>query len=112
MQASTPNIGPLAKLVEHYVPPVSASWLAPSLPLPASIANAPTRRLIPTHIKHYRTSMPTDAKELRRQKLERMKTARERKRKKERWEEVDGLRAESRQARRRLAAATEVPRDG
>lgn len=54
----------LLALVQKHVKPLSAPWLIPHLTQIPVSTPAPTSSLIPTHVKHLRTTAPVDVKGL------------------------------------------------
>lgn len=60
-QSQAPHLARLLSLVREHIAPLQAPWLVPHLTHPARPAPA-THTLIPTHIKHLRTTAPADPK--------------------------------------------------
>ncbi|KAM0756526.1 hypothetical protein T439DRAFT_376701 [Meredithblackwellia eburnea MCA 4105] len=79
-----PNAVPLLEVVKRHITPLQAPWLVPQL-LHPSIPQVP-HQLIPTHIKHLRTTGPVDTRAANAESKVRRKAQKERARKRKRGE--------------------------
>lgn len=70
ISTEAPGVEALLALVQKHVKPLSAPWLIPHLTQFPSTSPATTSQLIPTHVKHLRTTAPVDVKALTAAKLE------------------------------------------
>lgn len=61
-QSTAPNIGPLLALIRRHVQPLQTPWLVPHLTSSTLKASTAPAVLIPTHVKHLRTTAPLNPK--------------------------------------------------
>lgn len=61
-QTQAPSVARLLSLVQEHISPLQAPWLVPHLTSHKDPHPASTHTLIPTHIKHLRTTAPVDPK--------------------------------------------------
>ena len=92
ISVQAPHLDRLLSLVEQHITPLQAPWLVPHLTHPITLkltaTASTTHTLIPTHIKHLRTTAPVDPKAANVAKKEAKQAARDAKRHKSMPKEV------------------------